>query len=133
MPTPLAQAKKSAFDIANQLDDAADAIRDRSRQVYAAGKISLDEYTDARIKEMELRAEASVVAAVNLGAALDAATQAGQNIEQAIADAKARIETVKAFRKGLEIVAALVVLAGALASGKANAVVQAGKDVADLV
>jgi len=133
MPTPLAQAKKSAFDIANQLDDAADAIRDRSRQAYAAGKMSLDEYTDARIKEMELRAEASVVAAVNLGAALDAATQAGQNIEQAIADAKARIETVKTFRKGLEIVAALVVLAGALASGNAKAVVKAGKDVADLV
>ncbi|MEI2433131.1 MULTISPECIES: hypothetical protein [Lysobacter] len=133
MPTPLAQAKKSAFDIANQLDDAADAIRDRSRQAYAAGKMSLDEYTDARIKEMELRAEASVVAAVNLGAALDAAAQAGQNIEQAIADAKARIETVKTFRKGLEIVAALVVLAGALASGNAKAVVKAGKGVADLV
>ncbi|ALN56063.1 hypothetical protein GLE_0705 [Lysobacter enzymogenes] len=133
MPTPLAQAKKSAFDIANQLDDAADAIRDRSRQAYAAGKMSLDEYTDARIKEMELRAEASVVAAVNLGAALDAGAQAGQNIEQAIADAKARIETVKTFRKGLEIVAALVVLAGALASGNAKAVVKAGKGVADLV
>ncbi|SDZ22945.1 hypothetical protein SAMN04487939_1254 [Lysobacter sp. yr284] len=133
MPTPLAQAKKSAFDLANQLDDAADAIRDRSRQAYAAGKMDLDEYTDARIKEMELRAEASVVAAVNLGAALDASAQAGQNIEQAIADAKARIETVKTVRKGLEIVAALVVLAGALASGDAKAVVKAGKGVADVV
>ncbi|WP_394538351.1 hypothetical protein PRJ39_21675 [Lysobacter enzymogenes] len=133
MPTPLAQAKKSAFDLANQLDDAADAIRDRSRQAYAAGKMDLDEYTDARIKEMELRAEASVVAAVNLGAALDASAQAGHNIEQAIADAKARIETVKTVRKGLEIVAALVVLAGALASGDAKAVVKAGKGVADVV
>lgn len=133
MPTHLAQVQKPAFEIANRLDGAADAIRERSKQAYAAGKMSLDDYMDARIKEMELRAEASVIAAVDLGAALDAATQAGQNIETAIADAKDRIETMKTVRKGLEIVAALVVLAGALASGDPKAVVKAGKGVADLV
>jgi hypothetical protein len=86
---------------------------------------------DARARELELRSELSLVIATRFGDALDQAADAGQNIEQAIRDAKARIERVRSARKSLEIVASLVSLAAALASGDGK-LVKAGKDVADL-
>ncbi|ALJ28265.1 hypothetical protein IAE60_12980 [Pseudoxanthomonas mexicana] len=132
MATKLAATKKPAFEIANLLDDAADAIRDRSKQAYGAGKMSLDEYMDARAQELELRSELQVIVATNLSAALQQATEAGENIEQAIVDAKTRIETIRSVKNGLKIVAALVTLAAALASGEVKSIVKAGKAVADL-
>lgn len=132
MATKLAATKKPAFEIANLLDDAADAIRDRSKQAYGAGKMSLDEYMDARAQELELRSELQVIVATNLSAALQQATEAGENIEQAIVDAKTRIETIRSVKNGLKIVAALVTLAAALASGEVKTIVKAGKAVADL-
>lgn len=132
MATQLAKTKKPAFEIANLLDDAADAIRDRSKQAYGAGKMSLDDYMDARAQELELRSELSVIVATQLSEALKEASEAGANIEQAILDAKARIETIRSVKNGLKIVAALVSLAAALASGDVKAIVKAGKAVADL-
>lgn len=132
MATKLAEAKKPAFEIANLLDAAADAIRDRSKQAYGAGKMSLDDYMEARAQELELRSELSVIVAANLSAALKEAAAAGQNIEQAILDAKARIETIRSVKNGLKIVAALVSLAGALATGKIQSILKAGKAVAAL-
>lgn len=132
MATKLAATKKPAFEIANLLDDAADAIRDRSKQAYGAGKMSLDEYMDARAQELELRSELQVIVATNLSAALQQASEAGENIEQAIVDAKTRIETIRSVKNGLKIVAALVTLAAALASGEVKSIVKAGKAVADL-
>ena len=132
MATKLAATKKPAFEIANLLDDAADAIRDRSKQAYGAGKMSLDEYMDARAQELELRSELQVIVATNLSAALQQATEAGENIEQAIVDAKTRIESIRSVKNGLKIVAALVTLAAALASGEVKTIVKAGKAVADL-
>ncbi|CAN7323685.1 hypothetical protein LJR143_001603 [Pseudoxanthomonas sp. LjRoot143] len=132
MATKLAATKKPAFEIANLLDDAADAIRDRSKQAYGAGKMSLDEYMDARAQELELRSELQVIVATNLSAALQQASEAGENIEQAIVDAKTRIETIRSVKNGLKIVAALVTLAAALASGEVKTIVKAGKAVADL-
>lgn len=132
MATKLAATKKPAFEIANLLDDAADAIRDRSKQAYGAGKMSLEEYMDARAQELELRSELQVIVATNLSAALKESIQAGENIEQAILDAKARIETIRSVKKGLNIVVVLVALAAALASGDVKAIVKAGKAVADL-
>lgn len=132
MATKLAQTKKPAFEIANLLDDAADAIRDRSKQAYGAGNMSLDDYMDARAQELELRSELQVIVATNLSIALKDAAEAGENIEQAILDAKARIETIRSVTNGLKIVAALVALAAALASGEVKLIVRAGKAVADL-
>ena len=62
MEAKLGKAGKQAFRIANLLDDAADAIRKRSKRAYREGRISLEEYMEARAKELELRAEVSVVA-----------------------------------------------------------------------
>ena len=132
MATKLAATKKPAFEIANLLDDAADAIRDRSKQAYGAGKMSLDEYMDARAQELELRSELQVIVATNLSAVLQQATEAGENIGQAIVDAKTRIESIRSVKNGLKIVAALVTLAAALASGEVKTIVKAGKAVADL-
>lgn len=87
---------------------------------------------DARARELELRSELSLIVATLLGDALAQATDASDDIEQAIRDAKARIERVRSARKGLEIVASLVSLAGALASGDAKRIVAAGKAVAAL-
>lgn len=47
-------------------------------------------------------------------------------------DAKTRIETIRSVKNGLKIVAALVTLAAALASGEVKTIVKAGKAVADL-
>ncbi len=132
MATKLAETKKPAFEIANLLDDAADAIRDRSKQAYGAGKMNLDDYMDARARELELRSELSVIVATQLSDVLKEVSEAGENIEQAILDAKARIETIRSVKNGLKIVAALVTLAAALASGDVKAIVKAGKVVADL-
>jgi hypothetical protein len=131
MATKLAETKKPAFEIANLLDDAADAIRDRSKQAYGAGKMNLDDYMDARARELELRSELSVIVATQLSDVLKEVSEAGENIEQAILDAKARIETIRSVKNGLKIVAALVTLAAALASGDVKAIVKAGKVVAD--
>lgn len=132
MATKLAETKKPAFEIAILLDDAADAIRDRSNQAYGAGKMSLDDYMDARTQELELRTEICVVVATDLSAALKEAAEAGENIEHAILVAKARIETIRSVKNGLKIVAALVSLAGALASGDVKHILKAGKAVAAL-
>lgn len=82
MATKLAATKKPAFEIANLLDDAADAIRDRSKQAYGAGKMSLDEYMDARAQELELRSELQVIVATNLSAALQQASEAGRTLSR---------------------------------------------------
>lgn len=132
MAIKLGKAEKAAFAIANRLDDAADAIRKRSKRAYGAGKISLEEYMEARAWELELRSELSVIVATDLSAALEEASEAGENIEQAIGDAKARIETVRSVKNGLKIVAALVSLAGALASSDVKLVLKAGNAVAEL-
>ena len=118
MASKLARPTKSAFEIANLLDDAADAIRKRSKRAYREGRMSLGEYMEARARELELRSEVSVIVATDLSAALEEAAEAEENIEQAILDAKARIETTKSVKSGLKIVAALMSLAGALASGR---------------
>jgi len=132
MPSKPGKEATTSFEIAKQLDEAADAIRTRSNRAYAAGSLSLDEYMDARARELELRSELSLIVATRLGDALAQAADAGEDIEQAIRDAKVRIERVRSARKGLEIVAALVSLAAALASGDAKRIVAAGKAVAAL-
>src|SRR5690606_14144370 len=132
MEAKLGKAGKQAFRIANLLDDAADAIRKRSKRAYREGRMSLEEYMEARARELELRAEVSVVVASDLGGVLEEAAEAGEGIEQAIRDAKGRIETVGSVRKGLEVVAALVGLVEALATGNSKLVLKAGKAVADL-
>lgn len=88
---------------------------------------------DARAKELELRAEVSVIVATDLSGALENASEAGENIKQAIMDAKARIETVRSVKNGLKIVASLVSLAGALASGDVKLVVKTGKAVGEII
>lgn len=132
MEAKLGKAEKKAFRIANLLDDAADAIRKRSKRAYRAGEISLEEYIEARAKELELRAEVSVVVVTNLSEALNEASEAEKNIEQAILDAKARIKTVRSVKSGLEIVSALVSLAAAIAAGDVELIVKAGNSMAEL-
>lgn len=48
-------------------------------------------------------------------------------------DAKGRIETVKSVKDGLKIVASLVSLAGALASGDVKLVVKTREAVGELI
>lgn len=127
MEAKLGKAEKKAFRIANLLDDAADAIRKRSRRAYREGRMSLEEYMEARAKELELRAEVSVVVASDLSGVLGEVAAAGENIERAIRDANGRIETVRSVSKGLKIVAALVGLASALVAGDGESVLKAGK------
>lgn len=132
MANKLGKNEKAAFEIANLLDDAADAIRKRSKRAYAAGRMSLEEYMEARARELELRSELSVIVAKDLRETLEETSEAGGSIEQAIVDAKARIERVRSVRSGLEIVAALVALVGALATGEVRLVGKAAKAVTDL-
>jgi len=133
MASKLGKAEKTSFEIANLLDDAADAIRKRSKRAYGAGRMSLEEYMEARARELELRAEVSVIVATNLSSVLEEVAEAGENIGRAMQEAKGRIERVKSVKKGLQVVAALVSLAGALASGDAKLVVKTGKAVNELI
>lgn len=132
MEAKLGKAEKKAFRIANLLDDAADAIRKRSKRAYREGRMSLEEYMEARAKELELRAEVSVVVATDLSGVLEGAAKAGENIEQAIRDAKRRLATVRSVKSGLKIVAALLALAGTLVSGDIKLILNAGKAVGEL-
>ncbi len=132
MEAKLGKAEKKAFRIANLLDDAADAIRKRSRRAYREGRMSLEEYMEARAKELELRAEVSVIVASDLSGMLAEAADAGEDIERAIRDAKGRIERVRSVEKRLEIVAALVKLAAALAANDVKQIFRAGKSLSEL-
>ncbi len=132
MEAKLGKAEKKAFRIANLLGDAADAIRKRSRRAYRAGEISLEEYMEARAKELEFRAKTSVVVASDLSGVLEEAAEAGEGLEQAIRDAKRRIATVRSAKSGLKIVAALLALAGTLVSGDIKLILNAGKAVGEL-
>src|SRR5690606_20765407 len=127
MEAKLGKAEKKAFRIANLLDDAADAIRKQSRRAYRAGEISLEEYMEARAKELELRAEVSVVVATDLSGVLEEVAEAGGSIERAIREATDRIDSASSVRSGFETITALVGLVGALASGDAKLVLKAGK------
>jgi len=133
MEAKLGKAEKKAFRIANLLDDAADAIRKRSKRAYREGRMSLEEYMEARAKELELRAEVSVVVASDLSGVLEETSHAGENIEKAIREAKGQIESVRSVRKRLRIVAALVELAASLASGNVKSVLRARNTVAQLI
>src|SRR5690606_20591121 len=128
----LGKAGKQAFRIANLLDDAADALRKRSKRAYREGRISLEEYMEARAKELELRAEVSVLVVTDLSGVLEEAAEAGEGIEQAIRDAKWRVRTIRSVSKGLKIVAGLVGLASALVVGDGKSVLKAGKVVGEL-
>ena len=132
MEAKLGKAGKQAFRIANLLDDAADALRKRSKRAYREGRISLEEYMEARAKELELRAEVSVVMASDLSRVLGDADAEGEKIEQAIRDAKAQTATMRSLDKALKIVAALIRLAGALASGNVKSVLEASKGAAEV-
>jgi hypothetical protein len=132
MEAKLGKAERKAFEIANLLDDAADAVRKRSKRAYREGRMSLEEYMEARAKELELRGEVSVIVASDLSGVLEEAGEVGENIERAIRDAKARIESVRSIRKGLEIMVALVRLAGALAAHDAKQILTAGRSVSEL-
>ncbi len=127
MEAKLGKAERKAFRIANLLDDAADAIRRRSKRAYREGRISLEEYMEARAKELELRAEVSVVVATDLSGVLEEVAEAGGSIERAIREATDRIDSASSVRSGFETIAALVGLVGALASGDAKLVLKAGK------
>jgi len=133
MEAKLGKAERKAFRIANLLDDAADAIRKRSRRAYREGRMSLEEYMEARARELELRAEVSVVVASDLSGVLEETPSAGENIEQAIRDAKGQIETVRSVAKGLEIVALLVSLASAIAAGEVRLVMGTSKALGERV
>jgi|SRR5690349_18230840 len=132
MEAKLGKAERKAFEIANLLDDAADAIRKRSKRAYREGSMSLEEYMEARARELELRGEVSVIVGSDLSDALERASKAGDDIGQAIVDARARIDKVRSVERGLKIVASLVALAGALASGDVKRALSAGKTVIEL-
>lgn len=132
MTLELAGTERSAFEVANLLDDAADAIRARSKDAYAAGQMDLDAYMQARAQELELRSELQVIVATDLSEALSQTAEAEKSIARAIEDARSKIETIKSVKEGLAIVAALVTLAAALASGEVKAIAKAGKAVAAL-
>jgi len=131
MAHQLTATNKKAFEIANQLDDAADAIRDRSKHAFGEGGMSLEDYMDARAQEMELRSALQLILAKNLGLALSEAAEAEDGIEAAIARAKNRIQTVQSVKDGLKVVASLVELAVALGSGDLKRIAKAGKAVVD--
>lgn len=132
MATKLTNEKKTAFEIAELLDDAADAIRDRSKKAYAEGKMPLEEYQDARTSELELRSEITLIVAKNLSQTLQSVADAGANIEAAIADATAKIAEVRAVKKALGVLVGLIALASAISSGNVAAIVGATKGVVDL-
>lgn len=132
MEAKLGKAEKKAFRIANLLDDAADALRKRSKRAYREGRMSLEEYMEARAKELELRAEVSVVVASDLGGVLEEATGAAEHLERAILDAKVQIERVRSVENGLKIVEGLVSLASALASGDFKRFLKAWKHTGEL-
>lgn len=129
MPKPLAARKKPALDTAKLLDDAADALRDRSYLMYENGELSLAAYQDALVQEIELRAKHALIVATNLTAKLQAAATAGANVQKAIIEAKKRIAQVAAFKQAILVVAALIKLATALYSGNAAAIIDATKEV----
>lgn len=123
----------AAFEIANLLDDAADAIGKRSKRDFAAGRISLDEYVEARARELELRAEVSVIVASDLSSSLAGIVEARRSIKQAIRHARDRIESVQSVQDALLTLAALAALAGALVSGDVKRIVETGRDVTRLL
>jgi hypothetical protein len=132
MATKLTDEKKTAFEIADMLDNAADAIRVRSKKAYAEGKMTLEEYQDARTSELELRSEITLIVAKNLSQTLQSAADAGANIEAAIADATEKIAEVRALKKALDVCVGLIALASAISSGNVPAIVGATKAVVDL-
>lgn len=132
MPKKLNAGQQSAFEVANALDDAADAIKERSREAYGAGKITLDDYLTAISKETELRAEACLVVAKNLTQVLEEASAAGAEVREAIEWANARIREVRERKKALAIATALIALASAVASGNAGAIAAAAKALHEL-
>ena len=131
MPITRIDEKQLALDMALALDKAADAIRERSNKAYGAGLMTMDQFFDAKVQELELRSEASLIVAKQLSATLAGAQQAGANIEEAIVEAAERIETITSVKQGLKIVAALVVLANALSGGQLGGIVAAAKTVVE--
>lgn len=119
--------KRTAFAVANALDESADAIKARSREAYGNGKLSLDDYLTALATETELRSQASVIVAMNLTKVLADAAEAGANVEAAIAQAKERIQDVRDRRKALAIAAALITLAAAVSAQNVAGIAAAAK------
>lgn len=133
MATKPIDEKQLALDIAKSLDQAADAIRERSILAYGKGRMTVDEFLDAKAQELELRSEASLIVAKQLSAVIEGAKEADANIQEAIAKATERIKTITSVKQGLKIVAALVVLADALSGGQLGGIVTATKAVIDAI
>ena len=129
MPSKLTPEQRPAFEISNLLHLTANAIKDRNDAAYAAGKITLDEYIANIGRETELRARSTLIVARDLSGVLQEVAQAGANIQEAINDAKARIEQVQALKKGIEIFATVLALAIAISEGNVPGAVAAVKAV----
>ncbi len=121
--------QRPAFEISNLLHLTANAIKERNDAAYAAGKITLDEYIDNIGRETELRARSTLMVARDLSDVLQEVAEAGANIQEAINDAKARIEQVQALKKGIEIFATVLALAIAISEGNVRGAVAAVKAV----
>lgn len=133
MNTQLAPVSSAALEVGAAMAKAADAIRDRALEAYGKKKITREEYQDAIVQEMELRTKAGLIVVEDLGHVISHVQQQQVAIEQAIKDAKAKIESVQGMKRALNIVAALIVLAGAIYAQDYEAAVKAAKALAGMV
>lgn len=127
MGKALTQDQKDAFEIAALLDDVADQIQARSKQAYLDGKLLVDEYQAAIVQQLELRSHIAVIVAMNLSDILKQTSEAEANIQDAIAQAKKKIEDIQSLKKSLGVLAAVITLAAAISNGNIAAIVGATK------
>lgn len=131
----MAQILETADSVQAAADQLAACAEDFGKRVKAgfdAGAIGIEEFIAQVPEEMRLRSQAAVLYSQAIDYVLTDAQLAQAELDQAIAEARAKIAAIKQVRKAIEIFAGVVVLAASIVARDANGTVKATKALAKL-
>lgn len=132
MAKQLLETAESVQAAADQFAAGADDIGKRAKAGLDAGEISVEEFIAQIAEELRLRGQASLLYSKAIDYVLTDAQLPQAELDKAIAQARAKIATIKKVRKAIEIFAGLVVLAGAIVARDGQGTVKATKALAKL-
>ncbi|WP_223619084.1 hypothetical protein [Lysobacter sp. ESA13C] len=132
MAKQILETAESVQAAADQFVACADDVGKRAKAGFDAGDISIEEFIAQIPEELRVRGQAMVLYSKAIDYVLTDAQLPQAELDQAIAEARAKIATIKQVRKAIEIFSGVVVLAAAIVARDANGTVKATKALAKL-
>ena len=118
-------------DTAELLRRSADRMHDRRRDAFMAAEMTVEQFQDNAAAEALLREHITDIFVAAIGSAVVGAETSQQDLERAINKANKQINEIQDLRRALGVFAALITLAGSIASLQPVAILGSLKAVKD--